>query len=87
MTSCVDILNHVCQQNQHYPFHNCWFLPSIRTHEGFLDNGSLGRGGRFKSSQDPGIAKKGVGGSDPCQDFFGEFNIVHRGQPKVIMDL
>ena len=46
----------------------------------------LGRGYRTKRSQNPGIAKKGEGGSDPCQDFFGGFDIVHRGQLKVIMD-
>ena len=26
------------------------------------------------------------GGSDPCQDLFGGFDIVNWGQPKVIMD-
>ena len=36
--------------------------------------------------QDLGIAKKGGGGSDPCQDWFGGFDIVYRGQPKVVMD-
>ena len=32
----------------------------------------LGRGCRNRRSQNPGIAKKGVG-SDTCQDFFGVF--------------
>ena len=36
----------------------------------------LGRGGRNKSRENPGIAKKGGGGSDPCQDWFGGFDIV-----------
>ena len=30
----------------------------------------LGRGCRNRRSQNPGIAKKGEGGSDPCQDFW-----------------
>ena len=47
---------------------------------------SLGKGGCNWSSQNPGIVKKGGGGSDPCQHFFGGFNIVHRGQLKVIID-
>ena len=44
----------------------------------------LGKGRHFKSSQIPGIAKKG--GSDPCQDFFCELALVHRGYLKVIID-
>ena len=43
----------------------------------------IGRGGCTKSTQNPGIAKKGEGGSDPYQDFFGGFDRVHRGQPKL----
>ena len=38
---------------------------------------SLGRGGCNRSRDNPGIAKKGGGGSDPCQDFFGVFDIVN----------
>ena len=30
--------------------------------------------------------QEGGGESDPCQDYFGGFDTVHRGQPKVIMD-
>ena len=37
----------------------------------------LGRGGRNKSRENPGLAKKGGGGSDPCQDLFGGFDIVN----------
>ena len=33
----------------------------------------LGRGYRTESCQNPGIARKG--GSDPCQDFSGEFDL------------
>ena len=36
----------------------------------------LGRGGCNRSRENPGIAKKGGGGSDPCQDFFGGFDMV-----------
>ena len=32
------------------------------------------------------LALPGRGGSDPCQDLFGGFDIVNWGQPKVIMD-
>ena len=46
----------------------------------------LGRGGCTKTRENPGIAKKGEGGSDPCQEFVGGFDIVHGGQLKVIMD-
>ena len=34
---------------------------------------SLGRGFGNRSRENPGIAKKKGGGSDPCQDFFGGF--------------
>ena len=50
-----------------------------------LTNSMKGRGGCTKTSQNPGIAKKGEGGSDPCKDFFGGFDIAHRGH-RVIMD-
>ena len=36
----------------------------------------LGRGGCNRSRENPGIPKKGGGGSDPCQDFFGGFDMV-----------
>ena len=51
-----------------------------------LTNSMKGRGGCTKTSQNPGIAKKGEGGSDPCKDFFGGFDVVFRGQHKGKMD-
>ena len=39
---------------------------------------ALGKGGRSKTRENPGIAKKGGGGgSDPCQDLCGGFDIVY----------
>ena len=47
----------------------------------------IGRGYPYKKLlKNPGTAKKGEGGSDPCQDFFGGFDIVHTGQLEVIID-
>ena len=44
----------------------------------------LGSSFHLKRFQNLGIAEKGEGGSDPCQDFFGGFDTVHRVLPRVI---
>ena len=48
----------------------------------------VAQGGGFRNRfrQNLGIAKKKGGGSKLCQDIFGGFDIVYRGQPKVMMD-
>ena len=48
---------------------------------------TYGRGGCNRSSQNPGIAKKGGGGGlTTAKIFFGDFDLVHRGQLKVKID-
>ena len=46
--------------------------------------GTKGRIDRIGALKILALPKRG--GSDPCQDLFGGFDIVYRGQPKVIMD-
>ena len=46
------------------------------------NKGGVGKIGALKILALP---KRG-GVSDPCQDLFDGFDIVHRGQPKVVMD-
>ena len=46
-----------------------------------------GKGGVQKALKILALPRRGgEGGSDPCQDFFGGFDLVHRGQLKVMMD-
>ena len=48
------------------------------------NKGGVGKIGALKILALP--KRWGGGGSDPCQDFFGGFDIVYRGQPKVVME-